>query len=203
MQDTLIVTQGTRRHIKMNNNITNHITESELREKLVEYGHLIQNTGLVKGTWGNISIRLDDDHMICTPSGLDYSHLTADQMVKVNLHTLEYEGSLKPTSEKLIHATIYLNHDDAGAIIHTHSTNATAFSVVKKSLSIGDTTIKCADYGAAGTKELSNNISFALYEGSFGCFMQNHGMIALGSDIEDAYKKAWLIEDNATAMLEN
>lgn len=177
--------------------------ELKIRKILVEYGHLIKDTDLVKGTWGNISIRLDADYMICTPSGLDYSHVTSTQMVKVNLHTLEYEGNLKPTSEKLIHASIYLNHPDAGAIVHTHSANATAYSVAKKELDLSGSKVHCADYGAAGTKELSDNILDALSSSSFGCFMQNHGMIVYGTDIEDAYQKAWLIENTATTKIDS
>ena len=78
-------------------------------------------TGLVQGTWGNLSIRLDDKYMLVTPSGLDYTRLTPADMVKVNISTLAYEGSLKPTSEKGLHAEVYKQRPDAGAVIHTHS----------------------------------------------------------------------------------
>ncbi|MBQ2747398.1 MAG: class II aldolase/adducin family protein, partial [Firmicutes bacterium] len=67
---------------------------------LVDYGKKLVQTGLVQGTWGNLSVRLDDTYMIVTPSGLDYLRLTPADMVKVNIETLEYEGDLKPTSEK-------------------------------------------------------------------------------------------------------
>ena len=101
--------------------------ELELREKLVAYGNKLVDEGLVQGTWGNLSIRLDENYMLVTPSGLDYRRLTAADMVKVNLQTLEYEGSLKPTSEKGIHAGIYLRRPDIHAVIHTHSKYCSIF----------------------------------------------------------------------------
>ena len=90
--------------------------EWELREKLCEYGKKLVKTGLVQGTWGNLSIKLDDTYMLVTPSGLDYTRLTPADMVKVNISTLEYEGSLKPTSEKGLHAEVYKQRPDAREI---------------------------------------------------------------------------------------
>ena len=63
--------------------------EQKLREALVCYGVKLVEEGLVQGTWGNISVRLDDRHMLVTPSGLDYLRLTPADMVKVNIETLE------------------------------------------------------------------------------------------------------------------
>ncbi len=95
--------------------------EETLRAQLVDYGKQLVASGLVQGTWGNLSARLDDTYMLVTPSGLDYARLTPADMVKVNMRTLAYEGGLKPTSEKSLHAAIYQNRPDIGGIIHTHS----------------------------------------------------------------------------------
>ena len=65
------------------------------------------DSGLVAGTWGNISARIDEDYMVITPSGMDYSRLYPDQMVIVNMNTLEYEGNLKPSIEAVVHSAIY------------------------------------------------------------------------------------------------
>ena len=81
--------------------------ETQGRELLVEYGRRLLADGLVQGTWGNISVRLDDQYMICTPSGLDYDRVGPEDMVLVDFHTLKYEGNRKPTSEKGLHAGIY------------------------------------------------------------------------------------------------
>ena len=86
--------------------------EQTLRQQLVEYGKKLVSAGLVQGTWGNISVRLDEKYMLATPSGLDYDRLTPEDMVKVEIETLKYEGNLKPTSEKGLHAAIYKKRAD-------------------------------------------------------------------------------------------
>ena len=115
--------------------------EQELRQALVDYGNALVACGLVQGTWGNLSVRLDEKYMLTTPSGLDYTRLTADDMVKVNLETLKYEGDKKPTSEKGLHAAIYLNRPEIGAVIHTHAKYSSVFAgtlyfLPKKSISL-------------------------------------------------------------------
>ena len=65
------------------------------------------HSGLVAGTWGNISARVDEDYMVITPSGMDYERLCPDDMVIVNMNTLEYEGNLKPSIETVVHSAVY------------------------------------------------------------------------------------------------
>ncbi len=110
--------------------------EEGLREMLVEYGKMLVASGLVQGTWGNLSVRLDGEHMLVTPSGLDYMRLAPADMVKVKIKTLEYEGDLKPTSEKGLHAAIYRNRPDVRAIIHTHSKYCSVFAAAHKDLPV-------------------------------------------------------------------
>lgn len=177
-------------------------TEQILREKLVEYGKKLVNTGLVQGTWGNISIRLDEQYMLVTPSGLDYMRLTPADMVKVNINTLEYEGKLKPTSEKGLHAEVYKGRSDVGAIVHTHSKYCCVFAAANKPMPVEDpqmqevlgTEIPLAEYGTPGSKKLMTNTASALGKG-MGCIMSHHGMVACGADIETAYDNCAKMEE--------
>lgn len=176
--------------------------EDELREKLCEYGKKLVATGLVQGTWGNLSIRLDDTYMLVTPSGLDYTRLTAADMVKVNINTLEYEGNLKPTSEKGLHAEVYIQRPDVGAVIHTHSKYCCVFAAAEKPLRINDpemqkifgTQVELAAYALPGTKKLMKNTVKALGQ-NFGCIMSHHGMAACGADIETAFDNCVKLEE--------
>ena len=176
--------------------------EDELREKLCEYGKKLVATGLVQGTWGNLSIRLDDTYMLVTPSGLDYTRLTPADMVKVNISTLEYEGSLKPTSEKGLHAEVYIQRPDAGAVIHTHSKYCCVFAAAEKPLRINDpemqkifgTQVELAEYALPGTKKLMANTVKALGQ-NLGCIMSHHGMAACGADIEIAFDNCVKLEE--------
>lgn len=176
--------------------------EDELREKLCEYGKKLVATGLVQGTWGNLSIRLDDTYMLVTPSGLDYTRLTAADMVKVNINTLEYEGNLKPTSEKGLHAEVYIQRPDVGAVIHTHSKYCCVFAAAERPMCINDpemqkifgTQVELAAYALPGTKKLMKNTVKALGQ-NFGCIMSHHGMAACGADIETAFDNCVKLEE--------
>lgn len=172
------------------------LSESDLEaaQVLVDYGKKLVATGLVQGTWGNISIKLDDTYMLCTPSGLDYESLTPEQMVKVDFHTHEYESELKPTSEKGLHAGIYRSRADVGAIVHTHSKYASIFAACDTTMETSDgAEVRCASYGLAGTEVLAQNTFRALGKNR-GCFMSHHGMVAVGATIEEAFKNCALIE---------
>lgn len=176
--------------------------EQKCREQVVEYGIRLLDSGLVQGTWGNLSLRLDDEWMLCTPSGMDYRGLTPEDIVKVNLETLAYEGALKPTSEKDFHAGIYRNRPDVNAVIHTHARYACVYAACGLSFttSSGDA-IECAAYGPSGTGLLSRNVQNAIGENR-GCLMKNHGMVAVGSDLDDAFHTAMSIENAAKARIE-
>ncbi|HKM28692.1 MAG TPA: class II aldolase/adducin family protein [Anaerovoracaceae bacterium] len=187
----------------------NILREEDARQQLVEYGNKLVATGLVRGTWGNLSIRLDDKYMLVTPSGLDYTRLTADDMVKVNIETLEYGGDLKPTSEKGLHAIIYRLRPDVGAVIHTHSKYCSIFAAARKPMPIitdkgkavfGEE-IAIAGYGLPGTKSLMNNTAKALGK-NFGAIMANHGMICCGSDIENTFSNCVMLEECGKAYIE-
>lgn len=185
--------------------------ETKARELLVEYGKKLISTGLVQGTWGNLSIRIDDSYMICTPSGLDYTRLGPEDMVKVNLYDLSYdeEHENKPTSEKMFHSEIYLNHPDAGAVVHAHCLYSCIFASCGADMEvpneskkkIGDC-IYCADYGMAGTKKLTKNIISALDSSDAkACFMYHHGMVCYGKDMIDAFDNALLVEKIAEKQI--
>lgn len=181
--------------------------EKTLREALVRCGKALVEKGLVQGTWGNISVRLDDKYMLATPSGLDYLRLTADDMVKVDINTLEYEGAKKPTSEKGLHAAIYKNRADVGAVIHTHSKYCSVFAAAGKDMPVTDEyretfgdVIKLASYALPGTKALMKHTAAAVGNG-FGAIMSNHGMITCGNDLETAFENCAKLEENGRKYL--
>jgi len=188
-----------------------NVSDSEMqkRKDLVDYGLKLVSAGLVQGTWGNISIRLDDEFMLVTPSGLDYTELLPEDMVKVNIKTLDYEG-LKPTSEKSLHAGIYKERKDVNAIVHTHSKYCSVFAACETNLPTKEEKdrekygpgFKVAHYGLSGTKTLATNTAIAL-DKSLGALMAHHGMVAVGSSIDDAFNNAIFMENNAKALLDS
>lgn len=182
--------------------------EARLRQMLVDYGNRLVACGLVQGTWGNISVRLDDRYMLATPSGLDYSRLTPEDMVKVDIETLKYEGNLKPTSEKGLHAAVYQRRPEIGAVIHTHAKYCCVFAAANQDMPIEDregqkifgTSVKLAGYGLPGSKALMKHTANALGD-NFGCIMANHGMLACGSDLETAFTNCQMLEQCAETYI--
>ncbi|MGC2871838.1 aldehyde dehydrogenase family protein [Ihubacter sp. mB4P-1] len=186
------------------------VREQELRLQLVEYGNKLVESGLVQGTWGNLSVRLDDQYMLVTPSGLDYSRLSAEDMVKVHIETLTYEGSLKPTSEKNLHSAIYHTRPEVSAVIHTHSRFCSVFAAARKPVPVKDLKmqevfgdeIPIAEYALPGTELLRDHTVAALGQGA-GCLMAAHGMICCGGSMEEAFTRCLQMEACCQRFLEN
>lgn len=185
------------------------MNEQALREALVDYGVQLVQSGLVQGTWGNLSVRLDEKYMLVTPSGLAYTSLTPDDIVKVELATLAYEGSVKPTSEKALHQQIYLHKPEANAVIHTHSDCCSVLAAACKPLpaiteALGALTrgdVAVAKYGLPGTNTLARNTVAAMGERN-AALMAHHGAVACGDTLDRAYRCCLLMEQAAQRYIE-
>ncbi len=184
--------------------------ENSLRVLVRDYGLKLQATGLVQGTWGNLSVRLDEDTMLVTPSGLAYDRIRPEDIVKVDIRTLAYEGNLKPTSEKTLHAGIYRIRDDAGAVIHTHSTYCSIFAASLMPLPVEDEELRAelgdvlavSEHALAGTDELTENTLRALGAGA-GCLMAHHGMICVGRNMAEAFDRCQAAEEAAKRYIDS
>jgi L-fuculose-phosphate aldolase len=155
---------------------------------------------------GNISLRGKEDDKegyLITPSGKKYETLKAEDIVFMGLNEeLRDTSNQNPSSEWRFHRDIYLNKKEAQAIVHAHSPHATAVSSHGKTIPpfhymialAGGEDIKCADYATFGTEELSNNVIKALEKRS-ACLMSNHGQVAFGKNLEDAFELAQEVEN--------
>ena len=170
-------------------------------EEVIKYAKMLNTENLSALRSGNISVRHNDGFLI-TPSGVKYSSLKIDDIVFVSLNGQFDEKKQKPSSEWKFHRDIYKNKREANAIVHSHSTNATAVSAHGKSIPAfhymvalaGGNDIKCADYATFGTEELSNNVIRAL-ENSKACLMSNHGQVAFEKSLDKAFELAQEIEN--------
>jgi len=185
--------------------------EDECREMLVVYGQRLLASGLVQGTWGNLSVRLNEEEMLVTPSGVDYERLQPEDMVVVSIKNLKYDRfGNRPTSEKSLHAGIYRHRPDVGAVIHTHSTYCCAFAAAKMPLEVENpvlaeeigSIIRVADYARPGTSALSRNTVRALGNGK-GCIMAHHGMVCCGVDLKQTFHICSMIEEAARQYIES
>ena len=170
-------------------------------DQIIKYAKMLNTENLSALRSGNISVRYNDGFLI-TPSGVKYSSLKNDDIVFVSLDGKFNENKRKPSSEWRFHKDIYKYKDEANAIVHTHSTHATAFSTHGKSIPAfhymvalaGGNDIKCADYATFGTEELSQNIMKALQDRK-ACLMSNHGQVAFEKSLDKAFELAQEIEN--------
>jgi L-fuculose-phosphate aldolase len=166
-------------------------SESVLQEKLLTTAQKLMELGLNKGTAGNCSVRSGDDFLV-TPSGMAVEDMTADSMVKMQFDG-SYEQGKIPSSEWRFHCDILNNRPEINAVIHTHSMFATTLACLHKDIPpfhymiavTGGDTIRCAPYALFGSQALSDNALAALIDRK-ACLLANHGMIALGRDLDDA-----------------
>lgn len=182
--------------------------EREIRQQIVLFGKRLQEEGLLQGTWGNLAVRLNETHMLCTPSGLDYRSLTPEDIVKVELDSLGYGAQRKPTSEKRLHRDIFANRADVGAVIHTHAKLCGVFAAARKSICciegemqrVVGNEMRCAGHALPSTKKLSRVAIQALGSNN-GCLLMNHGVICCGADLEVAYRACKAAEEAAGRQL--
>jgi L-fuculose-phosphate aldolase len=169
------------------------------RERIASAARQLAAEGLVHGTAGNISERVED-LVAVTPTGGDFASLTPDQVVVVDLEGEPVEGHLLPTSELALHLGVYRRYD-AGAVVHTHAPYATAVACVLDGelpvvhyqlLALGGP-VRIAPYATFGTPELADHTVEAL-EGRAAALMANHGAIAYGPDLDTAVAQSQLLE---------
>ena len=177
----------------------------KLRSQVVKYAKKLNITNLSALRSGNVSIRAKEKNVsgfYITPSGSKYSSLKSNDIVFVSLKGRFDRKKGKPSSEWRFHQDIYVNKKDAKAIVHAHSTCATAVSTHNKSIPAfhymvgvaGGNDIKCAKYATFGTRNLSKNILSAL-KNRYACLISNHGQIAFGKNLDNTFELAQEVEN--------
>ena len=172
-----------------------------LRSEIIKYSKMLNDKKLSALRSGNISVRYKDGFLI-TPSGKKYSSLKSKDIVFVTLEGKFDRNKGIPSSEWRFHQDIYNNKKEAKAIVHAHSTNATAVSSHNRGIPAfhymvamaGGHNIKCAKYATFGTRELSVNILKAL-KSRKACLIANHGQIAFEKNLVKAFELAEEVEN--------
>ena len=173
----------------------------KLRLELIRYAKMFNTKKLSALRSGNISVKFKDGFLI-TPSGSKYSSLKSKDIVFVSIKGKFDKKKGIPSSEWRFHQDIYLNKKESKAIVHAHSTYATAISTHKKKIPAfhymvamaGGNDIKCAKYATYGTRHLSKNILKALKNRS-ACLIGNHGQIAFSENLSKAFELAEEVEN--------
>ncbi len=177
--------------------------DRKLQEAVISACRELTRLRLTHGTSGNISLRRDERQFFVSPTGMGYDTLEADDIPLVNLDG-RWFGRRLPSSEWRFHRDIFKSRNDVGAIVHTHSMNATALACTGRGIPAfhymvavaGGVDIRCAPYYTFGTQSLSDAAVAAL-EGRKACLLANHGVIAVGADLPAALALAGEVENLA------
>lgn len=187
--------------------ISSGAEEFQLRNRIIDCGKDMSRSELVQGSWGNISLRLNPDTMLITPSGMDYFSIRTEDIVRMNIHDLKYGMQRKPSSEYRLHAALYRRYPECNAIIHTHSNGISAFAAAHAGFRISEPPmdqligdLHCSEYRTPGTDELCDSIMEAI-EGSHACIIANHGAIFYGNDLDVTLAIANAVESRACNLL--
>lgn len=170
------------------------------RTKVSELGKEMLEQGLTKGTGGNISARKGDQVAI-SPSGVPYKEITPEDVPIVDLEGNHVAGEKDPSSEIAMHTGILRERDDVGGVVHNHSPYATTFASIGEPIPashyliayIGDK-IPVAPYERFATPELAEIALETLGEEYSACLLENHGVVAVGKNVDAAFEVAMMVE---------
>ncbi|GAB6908619.1 Putative aminotransferase-aldolase fusion protein (fragment) [Desulfosarcina cetonica] len=164
--------------------------------------------GSLRSAGGNVSVRIPDEPLlVITPSGRPYMDLVPEDICVVDFDLRPVAGGLKPSIETGMHAGIYQDRPDVGAVVHTHQPFASIFALINQSIpalfdevvmAIGHT-VDVVPYAFSGTPELVGKVRQTIVNGCFCFILQNHGALNLGASLDQAWKNAELLEKTAQA----
>jgi len=169
--------------------------EQRFRKEIIDTNRVCVDSGLIRSSDGNISIRLDDDRLLVTPSGLYKRRLKSKQLLIVNHQgeIIKGKGSLKPSSELLMHLEAYRQREDIGAVLHAHPPYSTALTIAgipfptdivpEVLVLLGE--VPSAHYATPGTQDLALSIR-DLIKSHNAILLSNHGSLTVGKNLEEA-----------------
>lgn len=177
----------------------------EIKQKIINTARLSYQMSLFAGTSGNLSMYDPETGiMTITPSSIAYEILETEDMVLMTLEGEIIEGKNRPSSEWRMHASVYKHRPEIRAVIHTHSPYATSFAVNGENIPIiliemipfigGE--VPVAQFALPGTEEMGLEALKVMQE-SQACLLANHGVLAIGENMEQTHLRAIYVEDAA------
>lgn len=183
-------------------------SEFQLKEDICEIGRRIYQNGYVAANDGNITVRIGENEVLTTPTGVSKGFMTPSMIIKADMEGKVLSGDLKPSSELKMHLRVYRERPDVFSVIHAHPPTATGFAVagipldrcVLPEVIISLGSIPIADYGTPSTEEIPD----AVMEYLTNCdavLLENHGALTVGTDLLNAYFKMETLEHFAKISL--
>ena len=176
-------------------------TEQEHRKDIVRICRLLYDKGWVASNDGNVSIRLDNEHLMCTPTAISKGRVTEEDIIVCDMAGNKLEGHRERTSEIAMHMTIYSMRPDVRSVVHAHPPVATGFATAGRALDkallpeviIQLGAVPLASYGLPGTPALSEGM-LPFIPNYDALLLENHGCTSYGRDVWDAFFKMETVE---------
>jgi L-fuculose-phosphate aldolase len=180
----------------------------DAQQQLIEAGNYLAGCGFHAGLAGNLSVRVGEDRILCTGSGVRKIALATNDLILCDLSGKVIDGDGQPTSELRMHLMAYKTRRDVGAVIHAHPPTATAFAAASIPLDVISLPemivligpIALVPYATPGTDELARELQKYL-PNHHGFLLENHGALSVGKDLLQASQRMDLIEQNARITL--
>jgi L-fuculose-phosphate aldolase len=177
------------------------INEYKIKEQICEIGRRVYAKGFAAANDGNISYRIGENEVLCTPTMVCKGFMKCEDMCKVDLEGKQIAGTRKRSSEILLHLAVYKSRPDVKAVVHCHPPHATAFAVAgvpipqcvlpEVEVFLGD--VPTAVYDTPGTQKFADTIVPHL-KASNTIILANHGTVTFGPDLEKAYWNSEIID---------
>lgn len=174
-----------------------------IKEQICDVCHKTWQLGWVAANDGNVSARLDDGTFLCTPTGMSKSFITPEKLIRIDANgkILEAAQGLRPSSEIKMHLRCYQKREDVWSVIHAHPLGATGFAVAHKAMDMYNMiedvavigSVPLTPYGTPSTTEVPDAIEPYLEEHDV-MLLENHGALAVGSDVITAFYRMESLE---------
>ena len=181
------------------------------RELICRVGGLLYDRGYAAANDGNLSVRVGEDRLLITPSGVGKGRMTPDMLLVTDLDGQVVEGDRHPSSETKMHLMVYRRRPDAGAVVHAHPPVSTAFAVCRRGLetpylaelAAGLGTVPCTpSFAMLSTDQVPESIAPYLPDHN-AVLLANHGALAWGADLWEAFDRLEVMELTANSILES
>ncbi|HKE36235.1 MAG TPA: class II aldolase/adducin family protein [Candidatus Baltobacteraceae bacterium] len=170
------------------------MTEEHARAQIVTYAQRLWDRGLVSGTSGNVSVRLDDGDVLATPASRCLGGLLSNDIVRVAADGTPRNRGQRPTSELPLHLVVYRCRSDARCVVHVHPTFCVVWSLFgtvfpQETVGARETLGQVAwtAYRPAGSQDLADLCGAAFADGTDVVLMERHGLSAIGPELENAF----------------
>ena len=193
----------------MANQWNSGINDRRLKEQICEIGRRLYNKGFAAANDGNISIRVGENEVLCSPTLICKGFMKPEDLCAVDLEGNQIAGTRKRTSEILLHLAIMKARPDVKAVVHCHPPHATAFAVAREPIPqcvlpeievfIGE--VPLAPYETPGGQKFADTVLPFLKPGTNTMLLTNHGTVSFGKDLEDAYWKTEIIDAYCRILL--